>query len=101
MTLALHTDPAAILRATGIVRSVCAGDDDHVNAVMEATLDAALGDPDDLALMRTFAALVAMAAVMAAALHLADVYPDIDHALDAIARQLIAGDVPPATGKDT
>ena len=52
---------------------------------------------DDLrhALMSTFGALVGLAAVMAAALHLADVYGDIDQTLDAIQRQLIRSDVPP------
>jgi len=62
---------------------------------MEATLDAALNDPDEHALMSTFGALVGLAAVMAAALHLADVYGDIDQTLDATQRQLMRGDVPP------
>jgi hypothetical protein len=91
MDLALPTDPAAILRATGLLRSFCNADYDHVNAIMEA----ALQDPDDLAIMRTFGALVGIGAVAVASLSLADVYPDEDQALTAIQRQLIAGDAPP------
>jgi hypothetical protein len=91
MDLALTTDDAAIMRAVGIVRSFCNKDYTHVNAIMEA----ALQDPDEQALMRTFSALVAIGAVAAASLSLADVYADEDEALDAIQRQLIAGDVPP------
>jgi hypothetical protein len=61
MTLALVTDPAAVLRATGLLRSFCAEDDDHVNAIMQAALD----DPGEQTLMRTFGALVEIAGVLA------------------------------------
>jgi len=98
-TLALRTDPAAVMRATGLLRSFMDADYAHVNAVLEATLQ----DPDEHALMATFAAMVGLAATAIAGLALADVYPDIDQTLGAVARQLIAGDVPPPTGttKDT
>jgi hypothetical protein len=91
MTLALRTDAADVMRAVGIIRSVCNSDYGHVNAVLEALQE----DPDEHALMRTFSALVAVGAVAAASLSLACVYPDEDEALDAIQRQIIAGDVPP------
>ena len=91
-TLALHTDPAAILRATGLLRSFMAKDYTHVNAILEATLQ----DPEEGALMRTFAAVVGIATAATASLALANVYgDDEDQVLAALQRQLIVGDVPP------
>jgi hypothetical protein len=92
MTLALRTDPAAVLRAIGLLRSYMANDDTHVNAIMEATIE----DPDQQSLMRTFSAMFAIAATATASLALANVYgDDEDQILDALQRQLIIGDVTP------
>ena len=92
MTIELNTDPASILRATGLRRSYMANDDLHINAVMEAVRE----DPDEQALMRTFSAMFAIAVTATASLALANVFgDDEDQVLDAIQRQLIVGDVPP------
>ena len=89
-TLALRTDLAGLLRATGLLRSFMANDDLHVNAVMEAVRE----DPD--ALMRTFGALVGIATTAITSLALANVYgDDVDQTLYTIQRQLMRGDVPP------
>jgi hypothetical protein len=92
MTIALNTDPASILRATGLLRSFMANDDLHVNAIREAVRE----DPDEGALMATFAAMVGIAAAAAASLALANVYgDDEEQVLAALQRQLIIGGVTP------
>ena len=92
MATALITDSASILRAIGLLRSVMAHDDTHVAAIMEAAIE----DPDDLAVLRTFGAMVGIAAAAVASLACANVYADdVDQVLDVIQRHLIVGDVPP------
>ena len=92
MTTALITDGASILRAIGLLRAVIAKDDNLVNAIMEAALE----DPDEQVLMRTFGALVATARAAIAGLACANVYgDDVNQVLTTLQRHLIVGDVPP------
>ena len=92
MTTALITDGASILRAIGLLRAVMAKDDNHVNAIMEAALE----DPDEQALMRTFGALVATARAAIAGLACANANgDDVNQVLTSLQRHLIVGDVPP------
>ena len=92
MMLDLNTDPASVMCAFGLLRSYMKNDDLHINAVMAAVRE----DLEEQALMRTFAAMFAIAVVATASLALANVYgDDEDQVLDALQRQLIVGDVTP------
>ena len=91
MRTALFTDAAGITRATDLLRSRIAGNDDHLT-IMEAALE----EPDgNLAVWHMFAALVGIAADLATSL--ADgtrVFADTDTTLTAIAQQLITEATP-------
>ena len=86
----LVTDAAAVMRATGLVRSFIARDGHHVNAIMEATLE----DTEHDALIKTFTALVGMATLMAIALDNTDAFSDTDQAIDTIQRWLLRDVMP-------
>ena len=85
--LVLVSDAAAVMRATGILRSFIADNDAQLNAWAE------VADVDLDTLMRTFSALVGIAALLTTLAR--DDYGDVDQTLYAIQRQLMRGDVPP------
>jgi hypothetical protein len=76
---------AAMMRSTGLVRSFIANDGDHIEAVYAAM--------DEDAVIKTFAALVSVAALLAVDLAWTGVSGDVDQTLDAIQRRLISGDI--------
>jgi len=78
---ALVSDPASVMRATGMVQAFAAHDDDHLNSVMEATLDGG----DETALICTFGSLVWLAAALADRLARAG-GSDVEHVLDSVIR---------------
>ena len=60
----LVSDPASIMRATGLVRGFAAGDDDIVNAILLATLDTENNENTE-AFYATFGALIWLSASLA------------------------------------
>jgi hypothetical protein len=90
MTTAIISDPAAIMRATGLLKAFTSHDDPLVNDIMAAALE----DPTEQALMRTFGALAQIAGVLADTLARSGA-GDINSVLTTVQRQIIAGDVPP------
>ena len=75
---------AAMMRATGLIRSFIANDGDHIKAVLMADEDTA---------SKTFAALVSVAALLAVDLAWTGVSGDVDQTLDDVQRRLISGDI--------
>ena len=75
---------AAMMRATGLVRSFIANDGDHIKAVLMA---------DEDTVSKTFAALVSLAALLAVDLAWTGVSGDVDQTLDDVQRRLISGDI--------
>lgn len=57
----LVSDPASMMRATELVRGFAARDDDHLNAVMHATLDTG----DEQSVFATFGSLIWLSASLA------------------------------------
>jgi hypothetical protein len=78
------TDPAAVLRATGLLRSYMAGDYSHVNDVLKVMVE------DQDGLLFTFSALAVIAAAAALTIvEIIDVDVDVDQTLTMIASQII------------
>ena len=75
---------AAMMRATGLIRSFIANDGDHIKAVLMA---------DEDTVSKTFAALVSLAALLAVDLAWTGVSGDVDQTLDDVQRRLISGDI--------
>ena len=75
---------AAMMRATGLIRSFIANDGDHIKAVLMA---------DEDTVSKTFAALVSVAALLAVDLAWTGVSGDVDQTLDDVQRRLISGDI--------
>ena len=75
---------AAMMRATGLIRSFIANDGDHIKAVLMA---------DEDTVSKTFAALVSVAALLAVDLAWTGVSGDIGQTLDDVQRRLISGDI--------
>ena len=75
---------AALMRATGLIRSFIADDGDHIKAVLMA---------DEDTVSKTFAALVSLAALLAVDLAWTGVSGDVDQTLDDVQRRLISGDI--------
>ena len=76
---------AAMMRATGLIRSFIANDGDHIKAVYAAM--------DEDAVIKTFAALVSVASLLAVDLAWTGDYVDVDQTLDDVQRRLISGDI--------
>ena len=76
---------AALMRATGLIRSFIADDGQHIEAVYAAM--------DEDAVSKTFAALTALAALLAVDLAWTGDDVDVDQTLDDVQRRLISGDI--------
>jgi hypothetical protein len=90
MTTVLITDPAAVMRATGLLRALTSNDDRLVFDIMAAALD----ECGEQALMHTFGALAQIAAALADTIARSNA-ADIDSVLNTVQHQIITGDVPP------
>jgi ribosome biogenesis protein Tsr3 len=77
---------AAMMRATGLIRSFIANDGDHIKAVL-------MTPADEDTVSKTFAALVSVAALLAVDLAWTGVSGDVDQTLDDVQRRLISGDI--------